>query len=70
VPEPSLGPAVSQIGDLWLLGSHRLLCGDGDPTHVDVAVRHWQAYTGKPAILVGSGETFETTAERRAKTAA
>src|SRR6516164_1805277 len=32
VPEPSLGPAVSQTGDLWLLGSHRLLCGDGDPT--------------------------------------
>jgi DNA modification methylase len=27
-PEPSPGPAVSQIGDLWLLGSHRLLCGD------------------------------------------
>jgi DNA modification methylase len=28
VPEPSAGPAVSQTGDLWLLGSHRLLCGD------------------------------------------
>ena len=27
-PEPSPGPAVSQTGDLWLLGSHRLLCGD------------------------------------------
>jgi DNA modification methylase len=26
--EPSPGPAVSQTGDLWLLGSHRLLCGD------------------------------------------
>jgi len=70
VPEPSLGPAVSQTGDLWLLGSHRLLCGDGDPTYVDVAVRRWQAYTGQAAILAGSGETFETTAERRAKAAA
>ena len=28
VPEPSLSPAVSQTGDLWLLGSHHLLCGD------------------------------------------
>ncbi len=28
VPEPSLDPAVSQTGDLWLLGSHHLLCGD------------------------------------------
>jgi DNA modification methylase len=27
-PEPSPGPAVSQTGDLWLLGKHRLLCGD------------------------------------------
>ena len=26
-PEPS-GPAVSRLGDLWLLGKHRLLCGD------------------------------------------
>ena len=23
-----VGPAVSQIGDLWLLGAHRVLCGD------------------------------------------
>ena len=27
-PEPSPGPAVTQTGDLWLLGTHRLLCGD------------------------------------------
>jgi DNA modification methylase len=27
-PQPSAGPAVSQTGDLWLLGRHRLLCGD------------------------------------------
>jgi DNA modification methylase len=27
-PQPSSGPAVTQTGDLWLLGSHRLLCGD------------------------------------------
>jgi len=25
---PAAGPAVSQAGDLWLLGSHRLFCGD------------------------------------------
>jgi DNA modification methylase len=27
VPEPSAGPAVSRLGDLWLLGAHRLFCG-------------------------------------------
>lgn len=27
-PEPLPGPAVSQPGDLWRLGVHRLLCGD------------------------------------------
>src|SRR5262249_36899306 len=35
-----------------------------DPTYVDVAVLRWQAYTGKPALLAASGETFETVAER------
>ncbi len=29
VPEPDRSrPAVSQLGDLWVLGEHRLLCGD------------------------------------------
>src|SRR5262245_59677620 len=27
-PECSPGPAVTQTGDLWVLGNHRLLCGD------------------------------------------
>ncbi len=28
IPEPSEGPAVTQPGDLWLVGKHRLYCGD------------------------------------------
>jgi DNA modification methylase len=28
VPEVSAEPAISQIGDLWLLGRHRVLCGN------------------------------------------
>jgi len=32
VPELSLGPSLSKIGDLWLLGRHRVLCGNAlDP---------------------------------------
>jgi DNA modification methylase len=37
-----------------------------DPIYVDVAVQRWQAYTGKRAVLAGSGETFETLEEQRA----
>ena len=28
VPEPASNSAISRRGDLWLLGAHRLLCGD------------------------------------------
>lgn len=28
LPETQTGPAVSELGDLWELGRHRLLCGD------------------------------------------
>src|SRR6202011_3317190 len=32
VPEVSAGPPLSKIGDLWLLGQHRVLCGNAlDP---------------------------------------
>ncbi|MCF8880524.1 site-specific DNA-methyltransferase [Hyphobacterium sp. SN044] len=28
LPEPEDGPAVSELGDVWRLGRHRLVCGD------------------------------------------
>jgi len=36
-----------------------------DPAYVDVAVRRWQTYTGKSAVLAGPGETFEAVEDRR-----
>jgi ParB-like chromosome segregation protein Spo0J len=36
-----------------------------DPVYVDVAVRRWQAYTGKYATLVETGQTFEEVEELR-----
>jgi DNA modification methylase len=36
-----------------------------DPQYVDVAVRRWQRYSGKPAHLNGSGATFEEVAVQR-----
>ena len=35
-----------------------------DPAYVDVAVRRWQTYTGKSAVLVETGETFEQREEQ------
>jgi DNA modification methylase len=32
-----------------------------NPAYVDVAVERWQAFTGKEAVLSGSGETFNNT---------
>lgn len=32
VPDLTDGPPVSRLGDLWLLGRHRLLCGDAKST--------------------------------------
>lgn len=36
-----------------------------DPSYVDVAIRRWQAFTGKPAFL--GGRTFEDLAAERAR---
>lgn len=50
-------PVVSRAGDVWLLGPHRLGCGD--PAHdCDVVVRHWQQRTGHAARLEDSALTF------------
>jgi DNA modification methylase len=38
-----------------------------DPTYVDVAIRRWQAFTKRDAILKATGQTFhELEEERRA----
>jgi DNA modification methylase len=36
-----------------------------DPRYCDVAVRRWEAFTGKTALLAETGETFEAIAEWR-----
>ena len=38
-----------------------------DPHYVDVAVRRWQAYTGKHAINAATHLTFEQTEEKRTR---
>ena len=36
-----------------------------DPGYVDVAIKRWQTFTGKPALLAPLEETFEEIAEQR-----
>lgn len=36
-----------------------------DPHYVDVIVRRWQAFTGRQAVLEGTGETFDALAAAR-----
>ena len=36
-----------------------------DPHYVDVAIKRWQQYTGKMALLGPLGETFEQVSEER-----
>jgi DNA modification methylase len=36
-----------------------------DPHYVDVAVRRWQTYTGKTAVLASTGQSFEEVEEKR-----
>jgi hypothetical protein len=61
----SQGPAVSRAGDLWVLGPHRLLCGELDPLSCDVIVRRWQQSTGKAARLESSDLIFAEVAATR-----
>jgi DNA modification methylase len=37
----------------------RAFCIEIEPRYVDVAIRRWQQYTGKDAILGSTGQTFE-----------
>jgi DNA modification methylase len=39
-----------------------------DPLYVDVAVRRWQAYTKRDALLQGTGQTFDEVAAVRSNT--
>jgi DNA modification methylase len=37
-----------------------------DPGYVDVAIKRWQSFTGKSALLAGADQTFKEIEEQRA----
>ncbi len=62
-PEPPQDP-VSRPGDLWILGDHRLLCGDSaDPTAVD------RLLVGAPIHLVNTDPPYNVKVEPRSNNA-
>ena len=71
VAKTSSGSAISQAGDDWLLGDHRLLCGaSGDHcayAAADAAIRHWEAFARQSAILAGTNKTFKEIEAERTK---
>jgi hypothetical protein len=63
IPEPFSGSG-SQIVAGETTG-RRVFAIEISPQYIDVAVKRWQAATGKPAALEGSGRSFgELAAER------
>ncbi len=63
VPEPP-DEAVTRPGDLWLLGEHRLLCGDsGKPEDVD------RLLDGAPIHLVNTDPPYNVRVEPRSNNA-
>ena len=62
-PEPPDDP-VTRPGDLWVLGDHRLLCGDSsDPAAVD------RLLGGAPIHLVNTDPPYKVKAEPRSNNA-
>ncbi len=63
VPEPP-DAATTQTGDLWVLGNHRLLCGDSSlPADVD------RLLDGKPIHLVNTDPPYNVKVEPRSNNA-
>ncbi len=56
--------AITQPGDLWILGNHRLLCGDSsNPEHLD------RLLAGKPIHLCNTDPPYNVKVEPRSKNA-
>jgi DNA modification methylase len=56
--------AITQPGDLWILGDHRLLCGDSaNPEHLD------RLLAGAPIHLINTDPPYNVKVEPRSKNA-
>jgi ParB-like nuclease domain len=71
VAKETHGPAVCQKGDVWMLGAHKLICGEASDHReyaaIDGAIRRWQTLTDNAATLCGCGQTFNALKQQRRK---
>jgi hypothetical protein len=63
VYEPFLGSGTTLIAAETV--GRVCLAAELEPLYVDVAVRRWEAFTGKRAVLEETGRTFEDVAAER-----
>jgi DNA modification methylase len=63
VYDPFIGSGTSIIAAEQI--ARRCLGLELDPIYVDVAIRRWQAFTGKRAVLDGDGRDFEAVEQER-----
>ncbi len=63
---PRRRSTISESGDIWLLGTHRIICGDVKDGRsygaVDRMIRHWQKCTRERAIHALTGKYFDEVA--------
>jgi hypothetical protein len=54
---------ISKCGDVWLIGPHRVACGDSPDGEsyatIDRLIRYWQSCTGCEAIHAVTGNRFD-----------
>ena len=65
-PPRDIDPKWFQPRTIWLLGEHKLLCGDARSTaDIQATIRRWQNFTRKNAVHAESGRGFnEISAEQ------
>jgi len=67
---PGSAEPTSQVGDVWQLGDHSLVCGERDRHSCDVILSRWQELTVEEAIHTGTGKTFAQRSTERLSDAA
>ena len=50
-PQKPHAEPITRPGDVWILGDHKLTCGDSEPRECDVVAAAWEKIAGRRAVL-------------------